>query len=35
MFDDKELLTLQEASEWATNYLGKDVSTSNMSYLIC
>jgi len=34
MFDDKELLTLQEASEWATNYLGKDVSTSNMSYLI-
>ena len=34
MVDDKELLTIQEASEWATNYLGREVSTSNISYLI-
>jgi DNA modification methylase len=29
-----ELLTLKEASEWATEYLGKNVTTSNISYLI-
>ncbi|MEW6717554.1 MAG: DNA methyltransferase [Chloroflexota bacterium] len=34
MVDDKELLTIQEASEWASNYLGRDVSTSNISYLV-
>ena len=34
MPDKEELLTLQEASEWATAYLGRKVSTSNISYLI-
>jgi hypothetical protein len=29
-----DLLTVKEASEWATNYLGKSVTTSNISYLI-
>ncbi|MDR2385240.1 MAG: site-specific DNA-methyltransferase [Tannerella sp.] len=29
-----ELLNIKEASEWATQYLGKDVSPSNISYLI-
>ena len=29
-----ELLTIKEASEWATQYLGKTVTTSNISYLI-
>lgn len=29
-----ELLTIKEASVWATKYLNKDVTTSNISYLI-
>src|SRR4030067_2528612 len=29
-----ELLTIKEASEWAAKYLGKTVTTSNISYLI-
>ncbi|CAK0778379.1 Modification methylase MjaII [Gammaproteobacteria bacterium] len=29
-----DLLTIREASEWATNYIGKNVTTSNISYLI-
>jgi len=29
-----ELLTIKEASEWASNYLKKNVTTSNISYLI-
>jgi hypothetical protein len=29
-----ELLTLKQASEWATEYLNKQVTTSNISYLI-
>ena len=29
-----ELLTVKEASEWATEYLGKNVTPSNISYLI-
>ena len=28
------LLTIREASQWATKYLGKTVTTSNISYLI-
>lgn len=28
------LKNIKEASEWASNYLGKDVSTNNISYLI-
>jgi hypothetical protein len=31
---DKHLLTIAEASVWATNHLGKNVTTSNISYLI-
>lgn len=34
MTGKKELLTIQEASAWATDYLGRDVTTSNISYLI-
>lgn len=34
MVDDKELLTIQEASAWASQYLGRKVSNSNISYLI-
>ena len=30
----QELLSIKEASEWATNFLGKKVTTSNISYLI-
>jgi hypothetical protein len=29
-----ELLTIKEASEWASSYIGKNVTTSNISYLI-
>ncbi|MDR2126879.1 MAG: site-specific DNA-methyltransferase [Prevotellaceae bacterium] len=29
-----ELLTIKEASIWATNYMGKNVTPSNISYLI-
>ena len=34
MDKDNELFTIQEASNWATEYLGREVSTSNISYLI-
>jgi hypothetical protein len=30
----EELLSIQEASQWATKYLGKNVTSSNISYLI-
>ena len=30
----QDLLTVKQASLWASNYLSKDVSTSNISYLI-
>lgn len=30
----RDLMTLQEASNWATAYLGKNVTTSNIAYLI-
>ncbi|MDR2761045.1 MAG: site-specific DNA-methyltransferase, partial [Planctomycetaceae bacterium] len=29
-----KLLTIKEAGEWATNHIGKNVTTSNISYLI-
>ncbi len=32
--DNKKLLSLQEASQWASKYLNKHVTTSNISYLI-
>jgi hypothetical protein len=28
------LLTIKGASEWASNYIGKNVTTSNIAYLI-
>lgn len=34
MFDEKDLLTISEASQWASAYLKKKVTTSNISYLI-
>lgn len=29
-----ELLTIKEASDWATEYIGREVTTSNISYLV-
>ncbi len=34
MFEQKELLTIKEASEWASQHLNKNVTPSNISYLI-
>ena len=34
MIKTEELLSIKEASEWATEHLGKLVTTSNVSYLI-
>ncbi len=34
MIATDELLSIKEASDWATEYLGKIVTTSNISYLI-
>lgn len=34
MIATEELLSIKEASDWATEYLGKAVTTSNISYLI-
>jgi hypothetical protein len=34
MLGEKELFTIQEASEWATSYLGRVVTAANISYLI-
>ncbi len=33
-YENKQLFSLKEASLWASKYLGKDVTTSNISYLI-
>ena len=33
MIIDNDLLTIKEASEWASDYLKKNVTTSNISYL--
>lgn len=33
MFEDN-LLTIKEASKWATGYVGRNITPSNMSYLI-
>jgi len=30
----EQYLTIKQASDWATKYLGKEVTTSNISYLI-
>jgi ferritin len=34
MFEQKELLTIKDASEWATSHIGKSVTPSNIAYLI-
>jgi hypothetical protein len=34
MFKTDELLSIKQASEWATEHLGKNITTSNISYLI-
>jgi len=34
IFGTGELLTIKEASDWASKYLNKNVTTSNISYLI-
>ena len=34
MIESKNLLTIKEASEWATKLLGKSVTPSNITYLI-
>ncbi len=34
MIESKNLLTIKEASDWATNFLGKSVTPSNIAYLI-
>ena len=34
LMSNKHLLTIKEASVWASNHLGKNVTTSNISYLI-
>lgn len=34
MIETDELFSIKEASHWATKYLGKNVTTSNISYLI-
>lgn len=34
MLEIQELLTISEASKWATNYLKKNVTSSNISYLV-
>ncbi|WP_198407707.1 DNA methyltransferase [Candidatus Endomicrobiellum trichonymphae] len=34
MEENIEYLTIKEASLWATNYLGKEITASNISYLI-
>lgn len=32
--EQSELMTIKEASEWASQFLGRDVSSSNISYLV-
>lgn len=34
MTSNDKLFTIKEASEWATNFIGRSVTTSNISYLI-
>jgi hypothetical protein len=34
MIEDRDLMTIPEASKWATDYTKKNVTTSNISYLI-
>ncbi len=34
MENTSELMTIKQASDWASEYLKKNVTTSNISYLI-
>ena len=34
MVEDTDLMTIPQASEWVTEYLKKNVTASNISYLI-
>ena len=34
MTEREKFLTIKEASVWATNHIGKDVTPSNIAYLI-
>ncbi len=34
MIESKNLLTIKEASDWATSFIGKSVTSSNIAYLI-
>ena len=34
MLQTKNLLSIKEASQWASNFLKRDVSESNISYLL-
>ncbi len=34
MIENKDLMMITEASKWATSFLNKNVTTSNISYLI-
>ena len=34
MIDDTDLMPIPEASKWATDHTKRDVTTSNISYLI-
>ena len=34
MLSPNQYFTLQQASQWATEYMGKNVTSSNISYLV-
>jgi hypothetical protein len=34
LIENQDLLTISDASKWATEYLKKNVTTSNISYLV-
>ena len=34
MLSPNQYFTLQQASQWATQYMGKNVTSSNISYLV-
>ena len=34
MLGSNQYFTLQQASQWATQYMGKNVTSSNISYLV-
>ena len=34
IFKTMQLFSISEASKWATDYIGKNVTTSNIAYLV-